>query len=84
MNMVEGQTKVTFVYRLLSANTFEEQIYYRTIRKQEVTDFVVDEHNLQFSVQENEVKSLFIQKSNTIKSDALHDSTLIPLITDIN
>ena len=60
-----GQTKETFVYRLMAVGTMENVIYSRCVLKQGISRSVVDELSLNRSVSKDEVDGLFLYRPPT-------------------
>jgi len=59
-----GQTKATYVYRLVTDNSLEKKIYDRQVNKQGMADRIVDEMNPDAHLSSKEVHSLICEEED--------------------
>ena len=57
-----GQTKPSYIYRLVTENTMERKIYDRQVNKQGMSDRVVDELNPQSQFRKEQVDKLLVHE----------------------
>lgn len=64
-----GQKRVCKIYRFVAAGTMEEKIYNRQVSKLDLADRIVDHQRIVQNFNENELKNLYVDNSDTQPGD---------------